>query len=118
MTHAAHVTICAVGTGEPGVSFANLLRRYRRAAELTQEELAERAGVSVRSISDLERGGAQVPRRDTVEMIVRALHLEGEERTTFEAAVARRRGPRQIGGASEPPGEAHAFSRAQRPHNM
>jgi len=114
----AHVTICAVGIAEPGASFGDLLRRYRRAAELTQEELAEHAGVSVRSMSDLERGGAQLPRRDTVEMIVRALHLEGDERSTFEAAVARRRGPRPIAVVNGPPGEARASSRAQSPHNM
>ena len=35
--------------------FGNLLRRYRVAAGLTQEELAERAGVSTRGISDLEQ---------------------------------------------------------------
>ena len=36
--------------------FGDLLRRYRTAAGLTQEELAERAGLSTRGISDLERG--------------------------------------------------------------
>lgn len=37
-------------------SFAGLLKHYRVVADLTQEELAERAGLSVRGISDLERG--------------------------------------------------------------
>ena len=37
-------------------AFADLLRRYRIAAGLTQEELAERATFSVRAISDIERG--------------------------------------------------------------
>ena len=37
-------------------SFGDLLRRLRSAASLSQEELAERAGLSVRGISDLERG--------------------------------------------------------------
>jgi len=41
------------------------LRRYRVAAGLTQEELAARAGVSVRSIGDLERGAGHRPRMDT-----------------------------------------------------
>ena len=36
-------------------SFGDLLRGYRVAAGVTQEELAERAGLSVRAISDLER---------------------------------------------------------------
>lgn len=38
------------------VSFAGLLRQFRTEARLTQEELAEAAGVSPRSVSDLERG--------------------------------------------------------------
>src|SRR5262249_12245438 len=71
-----------------------LLRDFRRAAGLTQEELAERAGVSVRSISDLERSGAHVPRRDTVSLLVQALDLPQSERAVLEAAVHRRRGPR------------------------
>jgi transcriptional regulator with XRE-family HTH domain len=37
------------------LSFGNLLRRYRSAAGLTQEELAERAGLSARAVSDIER---------------------------------------------------------------
>jgi transcriptional regulator with XRE-family HTH domain len=52
-----------------------LLRRYRKAAGLTQEELAARAGLSVRGISDLERGIKAVPRKDTVQMLADALRL-------------------------------------------
>ena len=40
----------------PGLSFAVLLRQLRVKALLTQEELAEAAGLSTRSVSDLERG--------------------------------------------------------------
>jgi non-specific serine/threonine protein kinase len=71
--------------------FGELLRDQRRAAGLTQEELAERAGVSPRSISELERGGGHIPRRDTVGLLARALGLEGQERETFEALVEERR---------------------------
>ena len=35
--------------------FGELLRRYRRAARLTQEELAGRAGLSASTVSTLER---------------------------------------------------------------
>ena len=38
-----------------------LVRRHRAAATLSQEQLAERAGLSVRAISDLERGAHHVP---------------------------------------------------------
>ncbi len=77
-----------------------LLRDHRREAGLTQEELAERSGLSVRSISDLERGGAHTPRRDTLAMLVRGLGLVGQARADFEASVERRRGPR-----AQPPTE-------------
>ena len=46
-------------------TFGDLLRRHRRARDLTQEALAERAGVSVRAISDLERGARTHPYRET-----------------------------------------------------
>jgi transcriptional regulator with XRE-family HTH domain len=45
-----------------GVPFGRQLRRYRLAAGLSQEALAERAGLSWRTISDLERGVKQGPR--------------------------------------------------------
>jgi predicted ATPase/DNA-binding XRE family transcriptional regulator len=83
-----------VATGDASTTFGDLLRNYRRLAELTQEELAERAGLSVRSISDLERGGAHTPRRDTVNLIVRALDLEPADRALIESTLQRRRGPR------------------------
>jgi transcriptional regulator with XRE-family HTH domain len=75
---------------EPPVTFAGLLRKLRNAARLTQEELAEASGVSPRSISDLERGIASAPRRDTVRLLADALHLPGPARAEFEA-VARGR---------------------------
>jgi predicted ATPase/DNA-binding CsgD family transcriptional regulator len=56
-------------------SFAETLRQQRLASGLTQEELAERAGLSVRTISDLERGIKQVPRPSTMRLIVRGLGL-------------------------------------------
>jgi transcriptional regulator with XRE-family HTH domain len=49
--------------------FAKLLRRYRVDAQLTQEELAEKAGLSARAISDLERGVKIRPHRVTVELL-------------------------------------------------
>src|SRR4030081_778632 len=83
-----------VTANDPSVRFGELLRDHRRAAGLTQEELAERAGLSPRSISGLESNDAHTPRRDTVALLVRALGLVGSERAAFEALVQRRRGPR------------------------
>src|SRR5439155_11068797 len=76
-------------------SFGDLLRRQRLAAGLTQEELAELAGLSVRGLSDLERGARRVPRRETVQLLAEALHLSAEEQTQLEAA-ARRQGQRHL----------------------
>jgi tetratricopeptide (TPR) repeat protein/transcriptional regulator with XRE-family HTH domain len=77
---------------EPGLSFADLLRRLRAAARLTQEELAEAAGISPRSVSDLERGINRTARKDTALLLADALNLTGPVRTAFVAA-ARGRAP-------------------------
>jgi transcriptional regulator with XRE-family HTH domain len=49
------------------------LRRQRAEAGLTQEELAQKSGLSVRAISDLERGRTRRPRRSTLSQIMSAL---------------------------------------------
>src|ERR1700733_5867617 len=55
--------------------FAGLLRQLRREARLTQEELAEAAGLSPRSISDLERGVNLTAHKDTALLLAGALGL-------------------------------------------
>jgi transcriptional regulator with XRE-family HTH domain len=70
---------------EAPVTFAALLRKLRTAARLTQEELAEATGLSPRSISDLERGIATAPRRDTIRMLADGLGLDEPARAEFEA---------------------------------
>ena len=69
------------------VPFAALLKRYRIAAGLTQEELAARANVSVRGISNLERGVRHLPQHTTVELLGKVLQLAGPDRATFEHAA-------------------------------
>lgn len=55
----------------PGfTAFGSLLKRLRVAAGLTQEALAGRAGLSVRTISDLERGVNRAPHEDTLQLLV------------------------------------------------
>jgi predicted ATPase/transcriptional regulator with XRE-family HTH domain len=68
-----------------------LLRRYRRAAGLTQEELAERAGLSPHSISNLERGIRHLPRKDTIRLLADALKLSPEEHAALLEAVRAQR---------------------------
>ena len=56
--------------------FGDLLRSHRVSAGLTQEELAEQAGLSLRGISDLERGARRAPHRSTIIRLAEALRLE------------------------------------------
>jgi WD40 repeat protein/transcriptional regulator with XRE-family HTH domain len=77
---------------QPSLSFAGLLRQLRAEAKLTQEELAEAAGLSPRSVSDLERGVNRTARRDTALLLAGALGLTGPAGELFVAA-ARGRAP-------------------------
>ena len=72
---------------EPGLGFAGLLRQLRVQAQLTQEELAEAAGVSPRSVSDLERGINRTARLDTARLLAGVLGLDGRVRGLFVAAA-------------------------------
>ena len=67
--------------------FGALLRRHRLAAGLTQEALAERAGLSARAVSDLERDGARLPRLDSLAQLGDALTLTAAERSALRAAA-------------------------------
>ena len=78
-------------------TFGERLRAYRAAAGLSQEELAERSGVSVRAIGDMERGRTRWPHRDSVRCLTDVLGLMGQEREGF-LALARR----PVANAAEP----------------
>jgi transcriptional regulator with XRE-family HTH domain len=75
---------------EQGTSFGAQLRRLRQAAGLTQEELASRAGLSAKNISDLERGERKRPYPHTVRSLADALELSESERAVLVAAVPKR----------------------------
>ena len=68
-------------------SFGELLRQRRLAAGLTQEALAERAGVSAKAVSDLERNPGRTPRLDTIGLLADALDLGPGERAGLLAAA-------------------------------
>ncbi len=68
-------------------SFGILLKRYRMAAGLTQEALAAHAGLSARTLADLERGINRTPRHDTFELLMSALDLTAQQRALFVALV-------------------------------
>lgn len=71
------------------LAFGAQLRSLRVAAGLTQEELAERAGLSARGIADLERGTRKSPYAETVERLCAALQLGPDERDRLLAARRR-----------------------------
>jgi predicted ATPase/transcriptional regulator with XRE-family HTH domain len=72
---------------ETPASFGELLRQVRSAASLSQEELAQRSGVSVRGISDLERGARSAPRLETVRLLADALDVDQASRAALLAAA-------------------------------
>jgi transcriptional regulator with XRE-family HTH domain len=84
---------CSHRMGRRGVmtnvitSFADLLRQLRIAGALSQEELANRAGLSLRGISDLERGVRRTPHLTTVSLLAGALALTAEDRQALLAAA-------------------------------
>jgi tetratricopeptide (TPR) repeat protein/transcriptional regulator with XRE-family HTH domain len=61
--------------GPSGESFGLWLRQQREAAGLTQEELAEHSGLSVRTIGNLERARMAKPYSSTVRLVASALGL-------------------------------------------
>ncbi|MGW4799040.1 helix-turn-helix domain-containing protein [Nonomuraea sp. MG754425] len=69
-------------------SSGGLLRGWRKRALMTQEELAERAGLNVRTVRRLENGGLWQPRTRSIVLLAQALGLDGEERALL-AAVTR-----------------------------
>lgn len=68
-------------------TLALTLQRLRTARGLTQDELAERSGVAVRTISDVERGVSRYPHRDTLRLLGAALELSDDEATSLQQAA-------------------------------
>ncbi|WP_372406040.1 NACHT domain-containing NTPase [Streptomyces luteireticuli] len=73
--------------------FSVLLRRLRHEAGMTQEALAERARVGVRTIRGLETGERADPRVTTVRLLADALGLVPEQREELLAAAVHRTAP-------------------------
>src|SRR5215470_13162744 len=71
----------------PAPTIGTLLKRYRRAAGLTQEALAERALISADTISTLERGANLRPRQDTLDRLADALALSPAQRAHLQATA-------------------------------
>jgi tetratricopeptide (TPR) repeat protein/transcriptional regulator with XRE-family HTH domain len=90
-------------TGD-AATFGSQLGAWRRSAGLSQEELAERAGLSVRTISSLERGRTRAPYQESLHRLADALDLDPGTREEFFAAGGRRLAGVAAGpGSAEPP---------------
>jgi WD40 repeat protein/transcriptional regulator with XRE-family HTH domain len=88
-------------TEQPALSFAGLLRRLRAGAKLTQDELAAAAGVSPRSVSNLERGINRTAHKDTAVLLAGALGLTGPAAELFVAAARGTVPPAQVLAAAK-----------------
>jgi predicted ATPase/transcriptional regulator with XRE-family HTH domain len=69
------------------VQLGQVIRRFRLASGMSQEQLAERSGLSARSVSDLERGLRSGTRPETLRMLAEALSLSEEERDALLLAA-------------------------------
>ena len=91
------------GASEQTAPFGARLRRARETAGLTQEELAERAGLTPNAVGALERGEHRHPYPATVRALTAALGLTHDERTALAASVPKR-------GQAPVPAEPTAFT--------
>ncbi|MFB9717250.1 helix-turn-helix domain-containing protein [Planobispora longispora] len=77
---------------DPGTEYRSLgalMRAWRDRALLTQEQLADRAGVNVRTIRRLEGNAVGRPRSASIRSLIEALGLDPRERAEFTAAAVR-----------------------------
>src|SRR5580698_1480164 len=81
------------------LGYGELVRSYRLAAGLTQEELAALSGLDARTIRDIERGRTARPRRSSADLLARALNRDD---LAWEPLTARAPGPASPGGNSPP----------------
>jgi transcriptional regulator with XRE-family HTH domain len=88
--------------------FSVLLRQLRRQTELTQEDLAERSGLSVRTIRRLETGVSANPQLDTVRLLADALSLKPDERARMLAVADGQAVPETPAANGAAPEVAHA----------
>jgi predicted ATPase/DNA-binding CsgD family transcriptional regulator/transcriptional regulator with XRE-family HTH domain len=90
---------------QPSVAFGTLLRYYRLRIGLTQEALAEHAGLTPAAISALERGERRQPYPQTLDALARALELDADQRDLFVQVARAKQGPL----ATEPPADVPAI---------
>src|ERR1700759_4524316 len=77
---------------DEAASLGSRLRAYRRAAGMSQPEIAERSGLRDRAISNLERDRTQWPYPHSLTRLADALELSGDARTDLIGSAGRRLG--------------------------
>jgi len=95
--------------------FGTRLHAHRYAAGLSQHELANRSGLSAKTIGNLERGQAKWPHPSSVLRLADALGLNGPEREEFTAAPGRRLSPPGEPAIPEEPAVRHETPRTPQP---
>jgi len=76
-----------MNVGRPRQAFGDLLRRFRADAGLTQDELALKTQISVRALSDLERGVRRSPYPTTIRRLADALGLSEQAKAELRTAL-------------------------------
>src|SRR6476619_8429711 len=84
-------------------SFGDLLRHYRTLAGMSQEALAERAGLTSNAIGSLERGERRRPHPHTIRSLVDALGLSDEQRSELIGAPGQPGAPAPDAAAAPAP---------------
>jgi transcriptional regulator with XRE-family HTH domain len=90
------------GSAAEPSAFGERLRRFRHRAGLSQEQLAERAGLAVSAVGALEQGLRRRPYPHTVAVLARALGLSPEEHAALMAAARASRGARAVATEAAP----------------
>jgi transcriptional regulator with XRE-family HTH domain len=72
------MTLRAIVDSRRADELATLLKMLREQAGITQEELADRSSLSIRTISDLERGRTTTPQRRSIALLAKALGVKGD----------------------------------------
>ena len=88
------------GARSDSSEFGSLLRRYRLAAGLSQDALAERARVSSMESARSSGGAGAYRNAKRSNRLPEALAMNPEQRRAFEAAMVRTSSPRRREGGS------------------
>ncbi|MFE1172490.1 helix-turn-helix domain-containing protein [Streptomyces sp. NPDC058773] len=79
----------ALGDSRDTAELGSRIRALRLAARLSQKQLADFSTLSVRAIRDIENGRVKQPRKDTFQLLRKALDLSASEWDTLKELIPR-----------------------------